>query len=124
MSESVTNALTPQEFVEYLHERSAAIEAVMLATADGIPQAATLDPGIEEELLAATCAQVRDTAQALAGDLQLGEASQVVVGVQVGAALVQPLHGGDVLVVLTSRGANLGFLAPFIRGEMKQWQKT
>lgn len=100
------------------------IEAAVVTTTDGIPLDMRHQPGIDMDQLAATTALARNLSERLLEAAKLGVLRRLTVGVQVGMALIWALNEETALVVLTTKGADLGYNQNLLERELEPWLRT
>jgi predicted regulator of Ras-like GTPase activity (Roadblock/LC7/MglB family) len=86
------------------------IEAASVVSFDGLPMAAALPPGMEEDRVAAMSAALLSLGERAAEGLGRGELSQVYVEGDEGTVFLVSAEDEAVLVAVTAKGAKVGLM--------------
>src|SRR5471032_1764897 len=95
------------------------IEAASVVSFDGLPMAAALPPGMDEDRVAAMSAALLSLGERAAEGLGRGELSQVYVEGENGNVFLVSADDEAVLVAVSSRGAKVGMMLFEIRRAAK-----
>ncbi len=95
--------------------KNAGLEGASLVSADGLPVASVLKPGMEEDRIAAMSAAILSLGERVVEELAKGKLEQITVKGDNGYVIITGVGMEAVMVVLADNNAKLGLLLMEIR---------
>ncbi|MCS7262787.1 MAG: roadblock/LC7 domain-containing protein [Aquificaceae bacterium] len=95
--------------------RNTGLEGALLVSADGLPIASVLKPGMEEDRIAAMSAAILSLGERVSEELAKGTLEQITVKGHDGYVILTGVGKEAVMVVLADNNAKLGLLLMEIR---------
>lgn len=95
--------------------KNAGLEGASLVSADGLPVASVLKPGMEEDRIAAMSAAILSLGERVAEELAKGRLEQITIKGDHGYVIITGVGMEAVMVVLADNNAKLGLLLMEIR---------
>lgn len=101
-----------EKYVQVLQEliKNAGLEGASLVSADGLPIASVLKPGIEEDRVAAMSAAMLSLGERVCEELTKGTLEQITIKGQMGYVILTGMEKDTMMVVLADSGIKLGLL--------------
>ncbi|MFN3870985.1 MAG: roadblock/LC7 domain-containing protein [Aquificaceae bacterium] len=90
--------------------KNAGLEGASLVSADGLPIASVLKPGMEEDRIAAMSAAILSLGERVSEELAKGTLEQITIKGQDGYVILTGMGKDAVIVVLADNNAKLGLL--------------
>lgn len=100
--------------------KNTGLEGASLVSADGLPIASVLKPGMEEDRIAAMSAAILSLGERVSEELAKGVLEQITIKGQDGYVVLTGVGRDAVMVVLADNNAKLGLLLMEIRKSMEK----